>query len=1006
MNQPGAAMKYGKFFGRVSLVLGLMLGGTAWSAIPTEPELRVETGAHLAQITRVSSDEAGRWIVTSSDDKTARLWDAQTGKLISVLRPPIGPETLGNLYAAALSPDGKSVALGGFSAFDGTAHALYLFDRVSGRIPPKSTLLGLEAPITQLAWSKDNQLIAVGLRQQGIRVFKRSLEPVQIDSEYNEAAYGADFARDGRLATASLDGAVRLYGGVKGKFQRLARKVLPNLPYSVAFSPDGTLVAVGYQNAARVDILNSNSLDVLYSAQVRGAGNLAKVAWSADGRTLFAGGTATSGGRFPIYAFDNSGRGSAREVATFANTVTSLVTSGSGVVAASAEPSWTTIDASGGVKVSARSQVGDFRDAGDSFQVADDGHAVSFPMAAGGRDVVTFDMSRGEVKAGPAGLKSAKTPGWSGGPSDWRNSTSPRLSGQPLPLRQNEMSRSVALAASSGRFVLGTDWNLRAFDGSGRQLWENRTPGSAWAVNITNDGRWVIAGLGDGTIRWYRLDNGQEQMALFTHADKERWILWTKSGYYDTSIGGEGLVGWHVNRAFNQSADFFPVGRFRDRYYRPDILQKVLMTGDEGAAVRQAQAEAAALAASEAAAEAEAKAQAQAQAQQAKLAAAKKQPEPPPPPRQEKVASVTQILPPVIELQSDANLEASGKTVPIKFAVRSPDNAPATEVKIRVDGVIARRLDLRSQSKARGGDGSVQEVTVPIPDKKELDIVVVASNKNGKSEPTVIHVVRAAQAVGEPEVVTKFDTLYLVSAGVSKYPNLPAEAQLVYPSKDAADFANIFQRKASGLYKQAQIHLLADGQVTKANVLKELQWLKDKVGPNDVAILFLAGHGFLLDNKYYFASYDIAGLDKAKVPDSSVPGTAIQDLISNIKGRGVFFLDTCHSGFAVSSLKVNSDINGMLNEADDEKGVVVLSGAGGRQSALEDDKWQNGAFTYAIKEGILGGKADFAKDGRITPTLLHAWVSKKMMEMTKGEEKPPTPKLVGAIFNDPFIIIK
>jgi len=97
------------------------------------------------------------------------------------------------------------------------------------------------------------------------------------------------------------------------------------------------------------------------------------------------------------------------------------------------------------------------------------------------------------------------------------------------------------------------------------------------------------------------MSDGQEQMALFVHADRNRWILWTPSGYYDTSIGGEELVGWHLNRAFNQASDFFSVGRFRDRFYRPDIVQKVLELADEGEAIRRAQADMAALAASEAA---------------------------------------------------------------------------------------------------------------------------------------------------------------------------------------------------------------------------------------------------------------------------------------------------------------------------------------------------------------------------------------------------------------------
>ena len=129
-----------------------------------EPVLRIETGAHLAAITRISTDKAGRWIVTASEDKTARLWDGHTGQALTVLRPPVGADSVGAVYAAAISPDGRTVALGGNSNFgDGSGHLMHLFDRVSASVPPKSTVTGLEAPLTQLAWSPDSQLLAIGL---------------------------------------------------------------------------------------------------------------------------------------------------------------------------------------------------------------------------------------------------------------------------------------------------------------------------------------------------------------------------------------------------------------------------------------------------------------------------------------------------------------------------------------------------------------------------------------------------------------------------------------------------------------------------------------------------------------------------------------------------------------------------------------------------------------------------------------------------------------------------
>src|SRR5215470_15199537 len=89
----------------------------------------------------------------------------------------------------------------------------------------------------------------------------------------------------------------------------------------------------------------------------------------------------------------------------------------------------------------------------------------------------------------------------------------------------------------------------------------------------------------DGTIRWRRTDNGQELLALFVHPDGKRWILWTPEGYFDASIGADELIGWHVNHGFDRAPDFYPMSQFRDRFYRADVIAKVLDTLDVDEAV-------------------------------------------------------------------------------------------------------------------------------------------------------------------------------------------------------------------------------------------------------------------------------------------------------------------------------------------------------------------------------------------------------------------------------------
>lgn len=109
----------------VALAAALPLGARG-ADIPTTPFLRIETGMHGAAINGIAADATDRQLVTVSDDKTARIWSAGDGDLVATLRVPIGPGAEGGLYAVALSPSGKTIAVGGYSgiSWDGGAEII------------------------------------------------------------------------------------------------------------------------------------------------------------------------------------------------------------------------------------------------------------------------------------------------------------------------------------------------------------------------------------------------------------------------------------------------------------------------------------------------------------------------------------------------------------------------------------------------------------------------------------------------------------------------------------------------------------------------------------------------------------------------------------------------------------------------------------------------------------------------------------------------------------------
>ncbi|MEN9667163.1 MAG: hypothetical protein RLZZ326_3526, partial [Planctomycetota bacterium] len=137
-------------------------------------------------------------LATGSDDRTARLWDASTGKELAVLKGHEKP-----VSSVAFSPDGTWLATCGYN----TAR---LWDASTGK--ELAELKGHDSPVTSVTFSPDGT----------------------------------------RLATGSWDNTARLWDGATGK-ELAVLKGHESYVTSVAFSPDGTRLATGSQdNTARL----------------------------------------------------------------------------------------------------------------------------------------------------------------------------------------------------------------------------------------------------------------------------------------------------------------------------------------------------------------------------------------------------------------------------------------------------------------------------------------------------------------------------------------------------------------------------------------------------------------------------------------------------------------------------------------------------------------------------------------------------------------------------------
>ena len=248
---------------------------------------------HTAVIKRIGVNADETLLATGSEDKTVRLWSLPDGRLKRTLRLPIGPGNEGKVYAVALSPDGALVAAGGWDLRRRHQRIMSICS-----MPPPARSSGGWVRCPTSSSSSSSRPTAHGLPRDwpGATAFGsgtwQAAAEIAGDTNVGGDSYGVAFDRAGRFATTSLDGFLRLYDR-NGALLRKAKAPGGSRPYRHRLLP-------GRQAARR----RLRRFDRGRRAGERHAGPRlcgrrppasttaiwSHVAWSRDGRHLFAAG--------------------------------------------------------------------------------------------------------------------------------------------------------------------------------------------------------------------------------------------------------------------------------------------------------------------------------------------------------------------------------------------------------------------------------------------------------------------------------------------------------------------------------------------------------------------------------------------------------------------------------------------------------------------------------------------------------------------------------------------
>ncbi|MEI1374842.1 nSTAND1 domain-containing NTPase, partial [Nostoc sp.] len=193
-------------------------------------ELNTLEGHSSAVISVVFSPD-GQRLASASTDKTIKLWDAATGKLLQTLS---GHRSV--VISVVFSPDGQRLAS---ASADNT---IKLWDAATGK--PLQTLSGHSSGVISVVFSPDGQRLAFASADNTIKLWDAATgKLLQTLSGHRSWVNGVVFSPDGqRLASASYDNTIKLWDAATGKLlQTLSGH--RSWVNGVVFSPDGQRLA-------------------------------------------------------------------------------------------------------------------------------------------------------------------------------------------------------------------------------------------------------------------------------------------------------------------------------------------------------------------------------------------------------------------------------------------------------------------------------------------------------------------------------------------------------------------------------------------------------------------------------------------------------------------------------------------------------------------------------------------------------------------------------------------
>ncbi|MEQ8924315.1 MAG: hypothetical protein RLO81_00805, partial [Fulvivirga sp.] len=214
------------------------------------PRIVINSGGHSGKIFNILFTPNGQQIISVSEDKTIRVWDARTGELVKKFESQIGKGPEGMLYASAISSDGKYLAAAGYPVADEESNHIILVDIEKG--VQVGTAKGHSNVINSLDFTGSGKYLASGSDDGTIKIWEvaeshtmKEVTSLQVGTRVTNISFND---KTQSLAVASDQRNVLVFD--MNKLDQGTTKFIPrelkkhkDIINKVAYSPDGSYIA-------------------------------------------------------------------------------------------------------------------------------------------------------------------------------------------------------------------------------------------------------------------------------------------------------------------------------------------------------------------------------------------------------------------------------------------------------------------------------------------------------------------------------------------------------------------------------------------------------------------------------------------------------------------------------------------------------------------------------------------------------------------------------------------